>query len=505
MRVSIKLKFSVFLAALLILTVVVLSSLVLRGIELNQQSQVERILAQQTRLINLNVRQAYYTEAIRQEPEQFLQQNGRRLAQALSDSTGLPIALYDMSSKQVGASFAPSESELVQETLNYALKNKIAYHEQGETLLYAAPLDGPEGQIGAIWIQYSVQSYQDFYARIQQLFLWAGITVVALSFILGYLFYNRFAVAITRLKKSAASIQEGNYITESPVKRKDELGDLGQGIYYMSTSIQQNIEAMHAEQQKLKLAIEKLQALEQQQKQYIGNISHEFKTPLTSIKAYVELLNMYKDDPQLLDDATNNIGKETERLYEMVEKVLHLSALEKYDFENQAEDVEIRALLADACGRMRGKVEKFALNMELDLEPAVIHSDRESLMHIFINLLDNAIKYNVPGGIIRVENERRIEEHQAVIRIYNSGTPIPEEAREKIFEPFYTVNKDRARKTGGTGLGLSLVKQFVEKQGGTITLLPSDQKHQDGVTFQLVFPLVDKDLDTSLQVGNKSE
>jgi signal transduction histidine kinase len=303
------------------------------------------------------------------------------------------------------------------------------------------------------------------------------------------------------LKKSADSIREGHYIAESPVRRKDELGELGQGIYYMSTSIQQNIEAMHDEQQKLQLAIEKLQALEQQQKQYIGNISHEFKTPLTSIKAYVELLDMYKDDPQLLDDATNNIGKETERLYEMVEKVLHLSALEKYDFENQAEDVEVRALLEDACGRMRGKAEKFALTMELDLQPAIIRSDRESLMHIFINLLDNAIKYNVPGGVIRVRNELRMQERQAVIRIFNSGTPIPEEAQEKIFEPFYTVNKDRARKTGGTGLGLSLVKQFVEKQGGTITLLSNDPKHKEGTTFQLIFPLAD----SSLQVGNKSE
>ncbi|MEK4363334.1 HAMP domain-containing sensor histidine kinase [Paenibacillus sp. FSL M8-0212] len=501
MRVSIKLKFSVFLAALLILTVVVLSSLVLRGIERNQQSQIEGILSQQTRLVNLNVRQSYYTESVHLDQDVFLQRNGRRLAQELANSTGLPIALYNMTGQQVGASFASSESELVQETLDYALQNKIAYHEQGETLLYAAPLDGPDGQMGAVWIQYPVQSYHEFYTRILQLFIWAGITVVALSFILGYLFYNRFAVAITRLKRSADSIREGNYITESPVRRKDELGELGQGIYYMSTSIQQNITAMHAEQQKLQLAIEKLQALEQQQKQYIGNISHEFKTPLTSIKAYVELLDMYKDDPQLLDDATSNIGKETERLYEMVEKVLHLSALEKYDFENQAEDVEVSALLEDACGRMRGKAEKFALNMELDLEPAVIRSDRESLMHIFINMLDNAIKYNVPDGVIRVKSELRMQGRQAVIRIYNSGTPIPAEAREKIFEPFYTVNKDRARKTGGTGLGLSLVKQFVEKQGGTITLLSGDPEDGEGVAFQLVFPLAD----ASLQVRNKSE
>lgn len=501
MRVSIKLKFSVFLAALLILTVVVLSSLVLRGIERNQQTQIETILSQQTRLVNLNVRQSYYTESVRLEQEVFLQQNGRRLAQELASSTGLPIALYDMKGQQVGSSIASEESADIKETLSYALQNKIAYHEQGDTLLYAAPLDGPDGQMGAVRMQYPVQSYHEFYARILQLFMWAGIAVVGLSFILGYLFYNRFAVAITRLKKSADSIREGHYIAESPVRRKDELGELGQGIYYMSTSIQQNIEAMHDEQQKLQLAIEKLQALEQQQKQYIGNISHEFKTPLTSIKAYVELLDMYKDDPQLLDDATNNIGKETERLYEMVEKVLHLSALEKYDFENQAEDVEVRALLEDACGRMRGKAEKFALTMELDLQPAIIRSDRESLMHIFINLLDNAIKYNVPGGAIRVRNELRMQEQQAVIRIFNSGTPIPEEAQEKIFEPFYTVNKDRARKTGGTGLGLSLVKQFVEKQGGTITLLSNDPKHKEGTTFQLIFPLAD----SSLQVGNKSE
>ncbi|WP_127537421.1 sensor histidine kinase [Paenibacillus illinoisensis] len=501
MRVSIKLKFSVFLAALLILTVVVLSSLVLRGIERNQQSQIEGILSQQTRLVNLNVRQAYYTEAIRLETDAFLKQNGRRLAQELANSTGLPIALYDMNGTQVGSSITPGESLEIQETLNYALQNKIAYREQGDTLLYAAPLDGPDGQMGAIWMQYSVQSYHEFYARILQLFLWAGIAVVVLSFILGYLFYNRFAVAITKLKKSADSIREGEYITESPVKRKDELGELGQGIYYMSTSIQQNITDMHAEQEKLQLAIKKLQALEQQQKQYIGNISHEFKTPLTSIKAYVELLDMYRDDPQLLEDASSNIGKETERLYEMVEKVLHLSALEKYDFENQAEDVEVGALLEDACGRMRGKAEKFALRMELDIQPAVIRSDRESLMHIFINLLDNAIKYNVPGGIIRVQSEQRPQTREAVIRIFNSGLPIPEEAREKIFEPFYTVNKDRARKTGGTGLGLSLVKQFVEKQGGTITLLPGEVNNEEGTTFQLVFPLAD----SSLQVGNKSE
>ncbi|MEY8739385.1 hypothetical protein AB9M62_07185 [Bacillales bacterium AN1005] len=173
MRVSIKLKFSVFLAALLILTVVVLSYLVLRGIERNQQTQIEDILSQQTRLVNLNVRQSYYTESIHLEPDAFLQQSGRRLAQELANSTGLPIALYDMKGQQVGSSITSGErTEDMAETLNYVLQNKIVYREQGETLIYYAPLDGPDGQMGAVRMQYSIQSYHEFYARILNLFMW---------------------------------------------------------------------------------------------------------------------------------------------------------------------------------------------------------------------------------------------------------------------------------------------------------------------------------------------
>ncbi|UOK63478.1 hypothetical protein MT997_01275 [Paenibacillus sp. OVF10] len=131
MRVSIKLKFSVFLAALLILTVVVLSSLVQRGIERNQQSQIEGILSQQTRLVNLNVRQAYYTESVHLEQDVFLQQNGRRLAQELANSTGLPIALYDMNGQQVGSSISSGRVRLFRIRLTMHCKIKLPIMNKG--------------------------------------------------------------------------------------------------------------------------------------------------------------------------------------------------------------------------------------------------------------------------------------------------------------------------------------------------------------------------------------
>ncbi|WP_379128315.1 sensor histidine kinase [Paenibacillus sp. sgz500958] len=486
MRVSIKLKFSLFLALLLILAVSVLSVIVLRGVERNQQAQTEGYLAQHVKTVNLRVKQAYYT-GTRLTPKVFMKQRGRELAGELADFTGLEVVLYDAQGEQTGTSVQGNprpDSPDVKEALGYALHNKIAYQSAGDTLLYLAPLQGPDQQMGVVQLQYSLKSSQSFLHTLQNLFLTTGAAVLLLSFVIGYLYFNRAAVAIGRLKRSAEQIRQGEYIPEPPFRRRDELGELAQGIYFMSREIESNIAAKDEEQRKLQLAVQKLQALEQQQKQYIGNISHEFKTPLTSIKAYVDLLNMYDDDPKLLKDAKVSIAKETQRLYEMVEKVLQLTALERYDFESQAEVLEVAEILRDISGRMKGKAERFGITLTLDVHPAHIWADKESLMHIFINLLDNAIKYNVPNGSVHIRSE--VREGKVWITILDSGIGIPDEAREKIFEPFYTVNRDRSRQSGGTGLGLSLVRNLVEKQNGDIILLEPEGK---GSAFQLSFPL----------------
>ncbi|MBW4084793.1 cell wall metabolism sensor histidine kinase WalK [Paenibacillus sp. S150] len=487
MRTSIKLKFSLFLAVLLIVAISVLSYLVLRGVGRNQQAQTESLLAQHVRTVNLRVKQTYYT-GTRLEPQAFMQQRGRALAAELAGFTGLQVTLYDAEGQQVGTSLqeeGPAAGQTPADALAYALQNKIAYQSAGERLLYLAPLQGPDNQMGVVQLEYSLQAAQSFQRTLLNLFLTTGAAVLALSFIGGYLYFNRAAAAIGRLKKAAESIRRAEYITAPPLKRKDELGELAEGIYFMSREIDSSIAAKDEEQRKLQLAVQKLQALEQQQKQYIGNISHEFKTPLTSIKAYVDLLNMYDDDPKLLSDAKLSIARETQRLYEMVDKVLQLTALEKYDFESRAELLEVQGVLQDICSRMRGKAERYGLTITLDAEPAHIWIDKESFMHIFINLLDNAIKYNVPQGTVHLQSEVRSQ--RVWITVRDSGIGIPAEARDKIFEPFYTVNRDRARQSGGTGLGLSLVRNLVEKQNGTIALLEADG---EGSEFRLSFPLV---------------
>ncbi|GGF96469.1 sensor histidine kinase [Paenibacillus abyssi] len=493
MKISIKLKLSIVLAGLLIATVGVLSQLVLQGIERNQRLAVENELAKHSEIANLRARQTYLMYE-RVEDRIFLQRRGQELAMDISRLSGLTVIIYNAEGREVGNSLQLIEMPSVEDTLSYALQGKTAYQISGESLVYMAPLYGSSGQIGVVQFHYSLKSNQAFYQAIERLFLTAGLVVLVAGFLLGYVYFHRFAAVIYKLRNAAESIRQGSFLKQQPIKRGDELGELSQGIFYMSREMEHHIKAMEDEQRKLKLAIEKLQALEQQQKQFIGNISHEFKTPLTSIKAYVDLLDMYRDDPKLIEEAHMNIGKETERLHEMVEKVLQLSALEKYDFEMQPEPVEIKELLLDICGRMRGKAAKFGLGLEISLEPAVLWADRESLMHIFINVIDNAIKYNVPDGHIKVQSE--VDSGRVRIQVIDTGIGIPEEVRDKIFEPFFTVNKDRSRGSGGTGLGLSLVKRLVEKQRGELTIHSGDQQ---GTIFMITFPIDAEKFTTSKQ------
>ncbi|TJY42316.1 HAMP domain-containing histidine kinase [Cohnella pontilimi] len=470
---SIKIKYSLFLAVLLMLTVLVLSLFVLAGIRNHQRETAEQNLLQLTRSANLGIKQVYY-ESRTPEPSVFLRRNGRQLAMDLAVNAGLRVVLYGQDKEAVGDSMPlgllPDSGGIV----NIAAQGKIAYRKEGSALLYAAPIQGPGKQMGVILFQYPLAADLQFYGEIRNLFVWSGTVVTAVSFVLGYLFFGRSASSVIRLSRTAERIRSGEYPSAPPLKRsKDELGRLSESIYYMSSAIRANLEAMKAEESKLRQAVDKLQLMERQQKEFIGNISHEFKTPLTSIKAYVELMAMYPDDPALRSDAVGNIGKETARLHDMVEKVLRLSVLEKYDFEYHAEQVDLRGLLEDLAERMKARARRLGLSIRIELSPALVLADRESLTHIFVNLLDNAMKYNVPGGEILITCRER--HGQAIVDVSDTGIGILETERERIFEPFQTANKDRSRQTGGAGLGLPLAKRLAEKQGGTLTLLPDDK------------------------------
>ena len=481
-KVSIKLKLSLFLAALLLLTVFVLSLLVLQGIEKNQRVQVERLFAQQADTANV-----YFIQSIMSEsnkiPENFLDTKGDAFAQQLELISGQPVVLYDINGTVLNKRSSSVPSESVKMTLKYALENKTAYLIEGESMYYLTPLRVGKEQIGVVQFYYSLRDNQTFYNDIKRLFIYIGSGVFVLSFLLAYLYFNSIARSIIRLNDAVGRIREGHFETPS-LKRNDEIGELSAGIAAMSERLKITLQDKDKEREKLALAVQKLSELDQQQKEFIGNVTHEFKTPLTSIKAFIDLLDMYPDDKELPQKAQTHIASETQRLYEMVEKVLQLSAMEKYDFEYNKERLEVSATIEAVLNGLKGKMDKFGLTLVTDLHEAYIEADKDYMNIVLANILDNAIKYNKPNGQIYVSNV--IKNGQVVIEITDSGIGIPIEVRDKIFEAFYTVDKNRSKQQGGAGLGLSLAKRYAETQGGSIAIIKSDE---NGTTFTITFPM----------------
>ncbi|GAB6926230.1 hypothetical protein JCM10914A_02130 [Paenibacillus sp. JCM 10914] len=492
-RISLKWKVALLLALLLTSVLVVLSVLVLAGIREDQRTRLEQSFAQEAEAANLRVRQEFLLDS-KLERDEFLTEAGQRLAVELGSQSGLPVTLYNQEGVFVGTSLPFQPKMDVSDALAQTAVGRSAYITEGDQLLYLAPLRNTEQSIGTIQFHASLAEQHAFYDRIQSLFIVTGITVLVVGFLIGFLYVWRQVHVISRLNRAAQRIGEGIYLTEPTVKRSDELGELALGIFEMSGRISSSVSQLTEEKSKLLEAIARLQELEQQQKQFIGNISHELKTPLTSILAYADLLEMYQDDPKLLEEARLQIGREAQRLYGLVEKALQLSAMDIYEFETKAEAVDLKPLLQEAVMRLQGKADQRDITIQANLTEGTVWADPENLMHMVVNLLDNGIKYNKPGGSVMMTNEVRTSPGQPdsmTIKLQDTGIGIPEEARERVFEPFYTVSGDRSRLHGGTGLGLSLVRSLAIKQNGSVEL---KQTGPNGSLFVITLPVRDPNI-----------
>jgi two-component system phosphate regulon sensor histidine kinase PhoR len=213
---------------------------------------------------------------------------------------------------------------------------------------------------------------------------------------------------------------------------------------------------------------------------FVANVSHEFKTPLTSIRGYAETM-LAEDLPPGKKDFIDIIYRNARYLESLVNDLLELARLES-ESPSSWEQVDLGSLVNEQI-MLRRRPKEPALEIEVDCPSIEVQADPARLSKALSNLIDNAIAYNRPEGKIRVS--ARWEGESVVIDVSDSGFGIPDEERERIFERFYRVDKARARRAGGTGLGLAIARHAVESQGGTLTV-----RSQVGVgsTFTIRLP-----------------
>ncbi|GMQ57299.1 hypothetical protein AN1V17_16940 [Vallitalea sediminicola] len=483
MRISIKHKLTIFIIFLLLINLVLISILTMKGIRTNQMKEYERYLKESSKTANLYIRERYLTSEI-EDFETFYIKQAYELTIELERILGIHTIIFDNQGRQIGNEVFKDFKNEYGDIITKALNNQILYKKIVDKIIYVAPVYDFNGQIGVMQLEYNLNLQNNFNQDTWKLFIKFGVISIVVTFIIGRVFFINIVNKIKKLRKSVRLIEKGQYdISSLLIKDKDEFGELSTGIQTMSSQIQENIKQLSDEKAKLQLALEHVQKLEKKQKEFIGNITHEFKTPITVIKAQFDLMNLYNDDEDLIDRSYIIVDKELSRLNQMVEKVLHLSSLEKYDFEVDKQKIDTHILLEEIIEKLRVKASKYGIEFHHQLEPCQVYMDRESFMMIFINLIDNAVKYNITNGEINITSSVNKGVNQ--IKIADSGIGIPDEHKKRVFEPFYTVDKNKSKKLSGTGLGLSLVKKMLEKQNSTICILDSKK----GTVFQVNIPL----------------
>jgi signal transduction histidine kinase len=205
----------------------------------------------------------------------------------------------------------------------------------------------------------------------------------------------------------------------------------------------------------------------------VANVSHELKTPATSLKLLAESLEeAIEEDPVQARLFAAQLKKETERLAQLITDLLDLARLESEERVEYPNLVDVRGVLMTVLARMRrvARRKNIALQWKRFGKAAqyTVRGDETQLASMFTNLVDNAIKYTPPGG--RVEVTGGMEVSEIVIKIADTGIGIPKGKLSRIFERFYRVDKARSKATGGTGLGLSIVKHVAENHGGRVTV-----------------------------------
>ncbi|GGD16728.1 two-component system histidine kinase PnpS [Pontibacillus salipaludis] len=231
--------------------------------------------------------------------------------------------------------------------------------------------------------------------------------------------------------------------------------------------------------------ITELKNLEQMRKDFVANVSHELKTPITSIRGFSEtLLDGAMSDEGLREQFITIILNESERLQSLIHDLLELSKLEKEEFTLNIEHISVPSLVKDIIPIVEQQANQKGIELEQTIDTeGYIDGDSARLKQVVINLVTNAINYTPNGGTIKLDLKN--QQDSFMISVTDSGIGIPKEDVPRIFERFYRVDKARSRNSGGTGLGLAIVKHIVEAHDGNIEV---ESEYQKGTAFHITLP-----------------
>jgi len=315
------------------------------------------------------------------------------------------------------------------------------------TIFYGRPLTLDKDIIGAI-IQYSpLQSIQKSILEMNLKIFGIGLMVLFIGVGLIYYFARRITAPLKDIEKAATALATGDKVDDIKVFGDDEIAKLSESFNHMKNQLA-HIESLRMD--------------------YLAGISHELRTPLTSILGFVQGIKDGIVPPEDMDSTLDIVQDETRRMIDMTSEILSLAKLENMSESSNPESIHVIEALTFIIGTMHVNEKKPDISIEMVCPGDIsVWSDADRFKQIMINLLSNAIKYTNSPGNITVEVSKTQSDYILFV-VSDTGEGIEEKDLNLVFERFYRTDKSRHSSTGGTGLGLNIVKTMVEQYGGSI-------------------------------------
>ena len=308
--------------------------------------------------------------------------------------------------------------------------------------------------LGAVLIQTKAQLIEGEARGLLPPLIAIGLGAGALAALMVFFYTKRIVRPLTSMAQAAGQMAEGQFSTRVEVDRAvPEVAQLASSFNAMA---------------------EKLSELESSRREFVANVSHELRSPITSIRGFVEGMEDGTIPPEEHHKYLTIVSDETKRLSKLISDLLALSRLERDDATLQYTNFDMNEMLRRAIIRRMNDLDQKHMDVEPDfrMDPCMVHADSDRMEQVVVNLLDNAIKFTPEGGKIRLTTEDSGD--HVTVTVWDNGPGILPEDRPKVFDRFFTA--DRAHTAGkGTGLGLSICKRIMEFHGQSLRLLDTSE------------------------------
>ena len=404
-----------------------------------------------------------------------------RKAEQVNSEFGAYIAVVDrngnvMDNLRTAYSEDPDFAEsLSGEEVSEALRRVLAgetiriQSRNGEapTFTVGVPFIRDSSVSGAVFIQTRAQRIESGLSELLLRIVGFAVLVMVLSGIAVSVFVRSVMKPLKGLTEASAGMAEGDFSVRVPETGVKELADVSRSFNTMAG---------------------KLEGVEEGRREFVANVSHELRSPITSIRGFAEGMADGVIPPEEHPAYLKLVAEESQRLSGLIEDLLELSRLERDDAQPDWSEFDINAMLRRVMARRINDIEAKGIEAFCDFvtDPCMVRADSGKIEEVVVNLLDNAVKFTGEGGSIVMSTE--VRDGKAEVTVRDTGIGIPPEDRDRVFERFFTA--DRAHTAGkGTGLGLSISKRIMDMHGQSLKLLDTPQ----GTAFRFTLETVEKE------------